>query len=480
MSIESPASDVAPSAAERGRPLGAWELYAFAFGATIGGSWIVLVGSWLRLAGPVGATVAFVIGGLEALVVGFSYAELGSLYPKVGGELVFAKRIFGSAAAHAVGWGLLLLYLTLVAFEAVSVSWIVSAMFPWVLGPRLYSVGGADIHWGGALLGMVSSIAIAATNYRGAQSAGMLQDVLTIGKIVIAAVFIVFGLHAADADNFKPLFGPKAGVDAIADFFVLLSSTPLFFAGFGMITQAMGEAKPQECPRLGRILIAVILSAMAFYLLILAVVAGLVPPERLAGYELPAVQAFDAAFGVRAITNVVLAVALLGLMTVWNATFFAAVRVMEGMGAQGLIGGAWLGRRDARRSPGGPVLVVLLASLIGVLIGRTLLLPIISVAGLIVTLLFLFVCWACLVRRTRHPAVLAPYRVPGGAVMIWAGIVLSILLVGTSLFALFTASSSGFPPELAVIVAWGILGYGVWHLNGPSRARSVAREATRP
>ena len=46
------------------RLLGAWQLYAFAFGATIGGSWIVLVGTWLLLAGPAGAAVAFAIGGI--------------------------------------------------------------------------------------------------------------------------------------------------------------------------------------------------------------------------------------------------------------------------------------------------------------------------------------------------------------------------------------------------------------------------------
>lgn len=450
------------------RPLGAWQLYAFAFGATVGGSWIVLVGAWLQLAGPAGATIAFIIGGLEALVVGFCYAELGSLFPMAGGELVFAKRIFGVVAAHVVGWILLLLYLALVAFEAVSVSWIVAEMFPSILGPTLYSVGGADIHLGGASLGIAASLVIALTNYRGAKSAGQLQDWLTIGKLVIAAVFIGFGLYAADADNFQPLFGAKQGMPALTDFFVLLSSTPLFFAGFSMITQAMGEAKPQECRRLGKILIAVIVTSMVFYLLIIAVVAGLVPAAKLAGYELPAVQAFDAAFGARAVTQVVLSVALLGLLTVWNATFFAAVRVFEGLAAEGLIGGAWLIRRDVRHSPRIPVMLVLIISLTGILIGRTLLLPIMSVAGLAVTLLFLFVCCANLARRQRSNAV-APYCAPGGVATVWTGVVLSLLLVATSLFALFAGRAGGFPAEVMVMLGWGILGYGAWLVNRKAR-----------
>ena len=456
------------------RLLGAWQLYAFAFGATIGGSWIVLVGTWLLLAGPAGAAVAFAIGGIEALVVGFSYAELASRYPVIGGELVFAKRIFGTATAHAVGWGLVLLYLALVGFEAVSVSWIIGAMFSGLLGPTLYSVGGADIHLGAVLLGLGFSIAIALANYRGAQSAGRLQDFLTIGKIVIAAVFIGFGLKASHLENFAPLFGAKEGAQSLAAFFVLLGSTPLYFAGFGMITQAIGEAKPQEYARLGRILIAVILSAMFFYLLIILVVAGLVPSARLASFDLPAVQAFDAAFGMRAITNVVLIMALLGLMTVWNATFFAGIRVLEGMASEGLIDGKWILRRDPQQSRVAPVLLMFLACMVGALIGRPLLLPIVSVAGLVVTLLFLFVCIACLVRRRRQDLVRAPYEVPGGTATIYGGIVLSLLLVCTSLFGMFSNTGESFPSELYVILGWSVLGYVVWRRGAARRARAVA------
>ena len=241
-----------------------------------------------------------------------------------------------------------------------------------------------------------------------------------------------------------------------------------------MITQAMGEAKPQEYARLGRILIAVILSAMLFYLLIIVVVAGLVPSARLASYELPAVQAFDAAFGMRAITNVVLIMALLGLMTVWNATFFAGIRVLEGMASEGLIDGKWILRRDPQQSRVAPVLLMFVACIVGALIGRPLLLPIVSVAGLVITLLFLFVCIACLVRRRRQDLARAPYEVPGGAATMIGGIVLSLLLVCTSLFGMFSNTGKSFPPELYVILWWSALGYIVWRRGTGRRARGVA------
>lgn len=461
-----PASGTAESGAPAAqRSLGGSELFTFAFGAIIGVSWIVLVGEWLQLAGPLGASLAFAIGGLIALVAGYSYAELGSLYPRIGGELVFANRIFGPNAAHAVGWVLLLLYLSLVAFESVSVSWIIATMFPAVLGPALYAIGPSTIHAGGAAVGIGASLGIAAINYRGAKSAGRLQDVLTITKIAVALLFVGFGLRGAEMTNYTPLFGSRSGPEALRGFLTLVATTPLFFAGFGVVTQAMGAAKPSEFGRLGRILIAVIGASIAFYALVILVVGGLLPPDKVSTYEMPAAKAFELAFQSRLMTSVVLMVGLLGLMTVWNAVFFAAVRVIEGMGEQGLVGGRWLRRPDEQHSAGGAVLLVLAVSIAGTLLGRGILLPIVSVGGLAVTLLFLFVSTACLVRRRRMPGAVAPYVVPGGMPMIWAGILLSLALVLASLFGLVTGTGHGVSPELIVVVAWSIAGYAVWRLR---------------
>jgi amino acid transporter len=441
-------------------------LFTFAFGAIIGGSWIVLVGEWLKIAGPLGASLAFIAGGVLALVVGYSYAELSSLYPEIGGELVFAIRIFGPRAAHLVSCVLLLLYVGLVAFEAVSISWIISVMFPPVLGPTVYEISGSAVHLGGILVGVGGSVAIAIINYRGARSTGRLQDALTLTKTFTALIFVACGLYGVHGANYQDLFGGvKSGTPPVYGFLLLLSMTPFFFAGFGVITQAIGEADARQFARLGKVLVAVILATMIFYVSIIVVVAGLVPAATLANYDMPAVRAFDAAFGAHVVTLVVLTVGSLGMLTVWNATFFAAVHVLEGMARQGLLPSRWFTRQNQDHSPGGAVLIVLAASLAGTMVGRTLLLPVVSLGGLSVSLLFLFVCTACLVRRRRLPDRVAPFIVPGGVITVWVGLVLSSAMVMISIISLFTGSVHLVPPEIFVIGIWAILGYLMWRLN---------------
>ena len=60
------------------------------FGSMVGVGWIIVLGDWLAQAGPVGAILAFVCGGLVTMLVGVCYAELATLLPVSGGEVAYA------------------------------------------------------------------------------------------------------------------------------------------------------------------------------------------------------------------------------------------------------------------------------------------------------------------------------------------------------------------------------------------------------
>ena len=62
-----------------------------------------MLGDWLRQAGPLGAMLAFVAGGLVMTVVGLCYAELATLLPVSGGELAYAYEAYGVKACFAAG-----------------------------------------------------------------------------------------------------------------------------------------------------------------------------------------------------------------------------------------------------------------------------------------------------------------------------------------------------------------------------------------
>ena len=86
------------------RVLGFWALVAFGVGDILGAGIYVLIGEIAGIAGHaswVAFGVALIVAGLTAL----SYAELGSRFPKSGGEAQFCQQGLGSPGlALMTGW----------------------------------------------------------------------------------------------------------------------------------------------------------------------------------------------------------------------------------------------------------------------------------------------------------------------------------------------------------------------------------------
>ena len=442
--------------------LGGVQLFALAFGAIIGVSWILLVGEWLLMAGTVGAVLAFLVGGLAVLMVAYFYAELGSLYPEAGGELVYAFRLLTPGVAFFAGWLLLLVYLSLVAFETISVIWLIGVLIPSIQGPVLYEIGGTPLHLGALCFGLFVASCIAWINARGAKSTGRLQDLLTLLLIIAALVFVAAGMWSAEATNFQPLFGTGENPTPVMGFILLLGATPLFYAGFGVIPQAMGEARREELGRLGRLMLIVIAAAMLFYSLVVLAVAGLLPHSALASLEMPAADAFRIAFNSEVFASIVLLAGLMGLVTTWNAVFFAAVRVMAGMARFHLLP-AGFGQKEGDAGPNPRVIVlVLMVSILGAFLGRSGLLPIVSVSGACITLLFLIVCLSSRARRKHYAHVIPPYLAPGGSILLAAASLFTLVMICLSVGGLVWQGFKGQYLEILVLTFWLVIGFGVF------------------
>ena len=82
--------------------LGAWDILVIAFGAMIGWGWVVSSGSWIQKGGVVGASIAFVIGGVMIFFIGLTYAELTAAMPQCGGEHVFSYKAMARTVRSSV------------------------------------------------------------------------------------------------------------------------------------------------------------------------------------------------------------------------------------------------------------------------------------------------------------------------------------------------------------------------------------------
>src|SRR4030042_3438321 len=159
-------------------------------GAMIGAGIFVLIGIAAGVAGPA-LILAFALNGFVALFTRMSYAALGSCFHDAGGGYLWAKEGLPRWNGFVAGW----------------MSW-----FAHAVGCRLYALGfGAYFehvlrefgvmvpHWGflspQKLLAAVIAVVFAYINFRGASETGKIGNLVTIGKIVILAIFVGFGLE---------------------------------------------------------------------------------------------------------------------------------------------------------------------------------------------------------------------------------------------------------------------------------------------
>ena len=88
-------TEVSTARPELKRAISGFGFFALAFGSMIGVGWITALGGWFEQAGPVGAMLAFTLGGTLMLVIGLCYAEVTPMLPVTGGEVAYAYKAYG-------------------------------------------------------------------------------------------------------------------------------------------------------------------------------------------------------------------------------------------------------------------------------------------------------------------------------------------------------------------------------------------------
>ena len=87
------------------RVLGAWSAASILIGSTIGSGVFVKPGGIAReLASPGWILACWVTAGFLALIGSLAFAELGSYFPRSGGQYTFLRESFGKLPAFLFGW----------------------------------------------------------------------------------------------------------------------------------------------------------------------------------------------------------------------------------------------------------------------------------------------------------------------------------------------------------------------------------------
>ncbi len=452
------------------KALGPFQLFTIAFGAAIGVGWIVVLGEWLNQAGPLGIVLGFVAGGTVIALVALCYAEMASRFPVSGGEFVYTYEIYGPTAGFLIGWFLALAYVTVTAFEAIAVGWVVGTLIPGIEGPVIATVRGEPLRAGSLALGVIGTVLLAGINLRGVRSAARVQDVLTTAKVLVFLIFVGAAFAIGRPENLTPYFQRTPTGTILPGILAIFLATPNWLGGFGFVPQLMEEKRPgTSLATTGWIMALSVVLSTAFYCLVVLACSLIVPWHDLVGQNLPAATAFRLATGSTLLMNAVLLTGLFGLVTVWNATLMGASRLLFALGRVQLIS-PWFGRVHPRSgAPVTSVAFIATCALLGLLLGRKSVIPLLNVTATVQAVAFALVSIGVLVRRRAGPAPSGGFRAPGGIVTPALAALGSLVAFGLALYQPYAAAGR-FPLEWMLIGGWGVLGAVIWARSKGARS----------
>ena len=439
------------------RVLNKKDVFVLAFGAMIGWGWVVLSGEWILKAGTVGAMIAFALGGLMVLFVGLTYAELTAAMPKCGGEHVFSYRALGRNASFICTWAIVLGYISVVAFEAVAFPTVMQYLFPSYMKVHLYSVAGFDIYLTWLLVGVISSILIAAVNYFGVKPAARFQGILTIVIAIIGLSLITGSLFNGEVSNVQPLF--KDGVNGIIAVAVM---TPFMYVGFDVIPQA---AEEMNIPfkKIGQILILSVVMAVVWYVAIIGGVSLAMSSTQIETSELVTADAMANVFFNSPIASKVLIIGgIAGILTSWNSFYVGGSRAIYSMAESGMLPSFLARLHPKYKTPCNAVILVGVISSLAPFLGRKMLVWLSDAGGLTIVVAYLIVSISFLVLRKKEPEMSRPYKVKHGKLVGTIAVIMCVVLA--IMYLPGSPAALVWPYEWGILIAWTVLGsvFFVW------------------
>lgn len=437
---------------------------ALGVGVIVGVGWVVYSGQWLQAGGPLGAMLAFLLGGLLLLPAGMCYAEMTAALPLAGGELSFSYKAFGSLTAFLTAWALALMYVSVTPFETIAIGSLLETLVPWIVSDPLYFVGsGAGrerVSFSTILPGLIVGALLIRVNYRGARNSARFQMVVVAAMLICTLIFTGAAFLKGSFANLQPLFataqsGSVSWAGSVSAVISVLVVVPFFIAGFDAIPQAAEEAGTSVPPRkLGFAILISIVSGSLFYVVIIFAVSISMPWTISSGLPMTSSAVFEAAFGYVWAAKLVIFTALLGLVTTLNGMYIASSRVLFSLGRGGMLP-PWFGAVHPRHhTPKNALLFVGAISLAGPCVGKFALAPIVSSGSFVFTIALAVTATATIRLRHTAPGLERPYRAP--RVFMYMGAAISFLLF--LLMVLPQSPGQLGMLEFVVITVWITLG----------------------
>lgn len=299
------------------RQLGLWSAVFMCMGSEIG-SGVFLVSSDIAsaLSSPMVGLLVWLAAGAISLAGALLFAELGTMFPRAGGQYVFLREAYHPLVSFLYGWtNIFVIQAGTIAGVAAAFSKFLMPFFPMVRVGRETSA-------------TIIIIVLTVLNFVGIKRGAQLLDAVTSFKVVAILGLIVYVLFWSPHGSVSPMHF-SLGNSTFSAFGVALLAAFWAFDGWYAITFVAGEMKnpARDIPLSS--LIAII-GTTALYVLCSYAYYKVLPSAQIAHSSFVAAEAVKILGGDMAvrILGIVVIVSVIGCL---NATIISGARVIYAM-----------------------------------------------------------------------------------------------------------------------------------------------------
>ena len=324
---------------------GLWSIVLLGINGIIGTGIFLLPNRAYALMGP-SSLLILLFDAFLAGCLALCFAEVAGFFSRNGGPYLYAKAAFGDFVGYEVG--VLKLVVTIIAWAAMAVGFATAlgAAFPFFAGDTMKNLIAAVLIGGLTIM-----------NIAGVKISKILNNIMTISKLVPLCVFIAVGLFFVNGSNFTPFVPTHMADGAFAN-----AAITMFFAytGFEAIAVAAEDFKDpkKDLPR-GIILTMIIVTII--YMLVVGISIGILGPD-LAVDKAPIQTAFGRAVGPVGAYFILIGT-LFSMGGINLAESFIAPRACTSLAEDGMLP-AFLNRRTSWGTPWASRVVVAILSIL--------------------------------------------------------------------------------------------------------------------
>ena len=330
---------------EKKDKFGLWSIVLLGINGIIGTGIFLLPNRAYALMGP-SSLLILLFDAFLAGCLALCFAEVAGFFSRNGGPYLYAKAAFGDFVGYEVG--VLKLVVTIIAWAAMAVGFATAlgAAFPFFAGDTMKNLIAAVLIGGLTIM-----------NIAGVKISKILNNIMTISKLVPLCVFIAVGLFFVNGSNFTPFVPTHMADGAFAN-----AAITMFFAytGFEAIAVAAEDFKDpkKDLPR-GIILTMIIVTII--YMLVVGISIGILGPD-LAVDKAPIQTAFGRAVGPVGAYFILIGT-LFSMGGINLAESFIAPRACTSLAEDGMLP-AFLNRRTSWGTPWASSVVVAILSIL--------------------------------------------------------------------------------------------------------------------